>query len=81
MLEKINKVYKKGGLHRTEINPNMIKLKEPKINADDCIGGMWTGYDGVGDIHKFCVNLAKNVNLWELNLDMIQELTGITKHL
>ena len=56
---EMNKIYKMGGLHRTEINPNMIKLKEPKINAVDCIGGMWTGYDGVGDIHKFCVNLAK----------------------
>ena len=56
---KVSELYKEGGLHRSEINPNMIKLKEPRINADDCVGGMWTGYDGVGDIHKFCVNLAK----------------------
>jgi len=56
---RINEIYKKGGLSRTEINPNMMKLKEPNILIDDCVGGMWTSYDGVGDIHKFCVNLAK----------------------
>ena len=79
--KEVNNLYKLGGLHRTEINSNMMKLKEPKINADDCIGGMWTGYDGVGDIHKFCVNLAKKCELWVLSLDMIQELIGIIKHL
>jgi D-amino-acid dehydrogenase len=56
---KVNELYKLGGLSRTEINPNMMKLKEPKINIENCVGGMWTGYDAVGDIHKFCVNLAK----------------------
>ena len=40
---------------------------------------MFSAYDGVGDIHKFCVNLAKNVNAWALSLDMTQELIGITK--
>ena len=57
--KEVNNLYKLGGLHRSEINSNMMKLKEPKLNADDCVGGMWTSYDGVGDIHKFCVNLAK----------------------
>ena len=57
--KEVNELYKEAGLQRTEINPNMAKLKEPSITANDCVGGMWTGYDGVGDIHKFCVNLAK----------------------
>ena len=57
--KEMNKIYKAGGLHRSEITENMIKIKEPRLEADDLVGGMWTSYDGVGDIHKFCVNLAK----------------------
>ena len=56
---EMNKIYKAAGLHRSDITENMIKIKEPTINAEGVIGGMYTSYDGVGDIHKFCVNLAK----------------------
>ena len=57
--KKVNELYKAGGLHRSVINENMIKLKEPRLEAEGLVGGMYTSYDGVGDIHKFCVNLAK----------------------
>ena len=56
---EVSKIYKIAGLHRTEISTNMMKLKEPNLEANDYVGGMWTGYDGVGDIHKFCVGLSK----------------------
>lgn len=56
---EVNKLYSRGGLKRTPISVDHMRLKDPNLVTNDLIGGMFTGYDSVGDIHLFCVNLAK----------------------
>lgn len=40
------------------LNQEQVYKKEPLLKTDGIIGGTWTASDWVGDIHKFCVELA-----------------------
>ena len=52
-------IYNRLGVDRRVISAEDVKKLEPALkNAEGIIGGTWTPGDAMGDIHKFCNNLA-----------------------
>jgi D-amino-acid dehydrogenase len=55
----VKELYEANGCEWTLLNKNEILSIEPNLkNAENIIGGAFTKEDFVGDIHKFCMNLA-----------------------
>jgi D-amino-acid dehydrogenase len=56
-----NRLYKEAGLNRWEVGKDEILSIEPalKNSIDTVVGGFYNEQDFTGDIHKFCVELAK----------------------
>lgn len=56
----IQEIYESNGCEWKILTPTEILDIEPTLsNAHGILGGAWTPSDWTGDIHKFCVNLAK----------------------
>ncbi len=56
-----NRLYKEAGLNRWEVGRDEIVSIEPalKHSAKNIVGGFYNTQDFTGDIHKFCVELAR----------------------
>jgi len=56
-----NEIYKRAGLDRREITREEVCSIEPELQNSrrSIIGGFYTEEDFTGDIHKFCINLAR----------------------
>ena len=55
----VKELYEANGCEWTLLNKNEVLSIEPNLrNAENIIGGAFTKEDFVGDIHKFCTNLA-----------------------
>lgn len=54
-------LYYTMGVNKEIINPQQVVEIEPTLEkfADTIVGGTYTKLDGMGDMHKFCVNLAE----------------------
>lgn len=53
-------IYNRLGVDRRVISAADVKKLEPALSgAEGIIGGTWTPGDAMGDIHKFCNNLAR----------------------
>jgi len=58
-LYAMESIYRYTDLERKVVTPEEIKKLEPKLEvSSDIIGGIWTESDAMGDIHKFCNQLA-----------------------
>lgn len=51
--------YERLGVRRDILRPDQIVDIEPAIATKDLVGGTYTPGDANGDIHKFCVELAR----------------------
>ena len=54
-----NDLYITAGLDRWEVSTEEIKTIEPALSNPNIIGGFYNTSDFTGDIHKFCVELEK----------------------
>ena len=56
-----NEIYNRAGLDRREVTEEEVFSIEPELQNSrrSIIGGFYTEEDFTGDIHKFCVNLAR----------------------
>ena len=53
-------IYNDNGCEWDILSPLQVKSLDPTLTSiDNIVGGAWTPTDFVGDIHKFCFNLAK----------------------
>lgn len=54
------KIYNDNGCEWDILTPMQTVMLDPALaNIEGIVGGAWTNTDFVGDIHKFCYNLAK----------------------
>lgn len=57
--ESVHSLFNFSNLSRKIISAEQVKEIEPKLkDVEGIIGGTWTESDAMGDIHKFCNNLA-----------------------
>lgn len=56
-----NTIYKQAGLNRWQVGRDEMLTIEPalKHSINDIVGGFYNTQDFTGDIHKFCVELAR----------------------
>jgi len=55
----VKELYEANGCEWSILNKNQVLSVEPRLSdSKDLIGGVYTKDDFVGDIHKFCTNLA-----------------------
>jgi D-amino-acid dehydrogenase len=54
-------MYESNGCEWTILDKKKLKAIEPAISDVGIIGGVWTAEDWVGDIHKFCYELAETL--------------------
>lgn len=53
-------IYRSNGCEWDIVNPQRVKELESKLESvKGIVGGVWTLSDWTGDIHKFCIELAK----------------------
>ena len=53
-------IYESNGCQWEMVDAHQIKQIEPKLkNRGNIVGGAWTKDDWTGDIHKFCMQLAR----------------------
>ena len=57
---RVNEIYKSAGLNRREVSAEECREIEPAlVPPPKLLGGMFNETDFTGDIHKFCMQLAK----------------------
>jgi len=59
--EKVNELYKEGGLDRFAVSPAEMAKIEPSLNPDAYFGGFFTPSDFTGDIHRYTTGIAKGI--------------------
>ena len=59
--EKVNELYKAGGLERNAVAPEDIGSIEPALAGGKYVGGFFTPSDFTGDIHRYTVGLATGI--------------------
>jgi len=58
--QKVMQLYNENGLPREEVNPAYVSVVDPALkDIDNIVGATITKSDWTGDIHKFCYDLAK----------------------
>lgn len=58
--QKVTELYNQNGLDREEVNPAYLPVVDPALSdIKGVVGATITGSDWVGDIHKFCYELAQ----------------------
>jgi D-amino-acid dehydrogenase len=58
--KQAQKIYRNNGCEWDIVNPQRVKELESKLESvKGIVGGAWTLSDWTGDIHKFCIELAK----------------------
>ncbi|WP_243454091.1 D-amino acid dehydrogenase [Oceanisphaera pacifica] len=73
----VTQLLAKGGLERSELTAEDIKLKEPTLQGN-YIGGFWTPSDSTGDIHSFTFGLAEAVRKAGVQFMMETELSDVS---
>jgi D-amino-acid dehydrogenase len=79
---EVQELYQEHGCEWNILNAKDTVNMDPALrNIKDVVGGVWTGADWTGDIHKFCVELSKllHTKYWvNFNFDtkISQELVG-----
>lgn len=81
--KSMENIYESNGCEWKILSKDEIVSIDPKLeNISGIVGGVWTATDSVGDIHKFCVSLARvlrskyNVKFfYERKISSVYELT------
>ena len=78
--EKVNELYKEGGLDRDMVTPEDIGKIEPALAGGDYLGGYFTPSDFTGDIHRYTVGLAEGIEKEGVSSSMASPSTRWSTH-
>lgn len=59
--EKVNELYREGGLERYAVSPSEMADIEPGLSPTAYYGGFFTPSDFTGDIHRYTTGIAKGI--------------------
>lgn len=81
---QVKELYVANGCEWDIVTPSTISRLEPALDSKDFLGGAWTASDWTGDIHKFCIELAKILHskygvkfFYNMKINSLEELYEI----
>jgi len=79
--EKVNELYKEGGLDRRAVTPAEIRELEPALQLGSSdLGGFFTPSDFTGDIHRYTVGLAHGIEKEGVNFKLGSAISKLVHH-